>query len=467
MASISRAAKIALAAGIAALLSALSSPPIAGAAPQRYTVRGAGWGHGVGMSQYGAYGYALRGVSYRDILRHYYSNTRLVTIGASVVRVLLQANESSIYFSGATSAGDHELDEGAIYRATRKGGDVVLKTRAGKRLGVYPASLPVFGGASVRLRGGAMNGVRNGYYRGSLEIRTAVGPGLNAINTVGVEDYLQGVVPSESPSIWPAAALQAQAVAARSYAIATRVSGRQFDQYPDTRSQVYRGLAAETPTATAAVDATRGEVLMYGDEVATTYFFSTSGGYTENVENVFRGSDPKPWLRGVRDPYDNLSPYHRWGPYVWSKRILARKLGSLVRGRLRGVDVLQRGVSPRVVRARVRGSRGNSLVTGSGLRSSLGLRDSWIYIRRVTTRRPAGARASRIERPLATIAGRVEGTRARSVALQQRYQGRWRTLAQVPLHRVRHSGTFRTSVAARGIYRILAGWAPGPPVAIK
>src|SRR5205085_1958200 len=116
-------------------------------------------------------------------------------------------------------------------------------------------------GIGLRLHGVAVNGVRSGLYRGSLEIRVAVGPHLNAINTVGMESYLQGVVPAESPPIWPAAALQAQAVAARSYALATQVAGRQFDQYADTRSQMYKGISAETPTTTAAVAATRGEVV--------------------------------------------------------------------------------------------------------------------------------------------------------------------------------------------------------------
>src|SRR5204863_5253181 len=98
---------------------------------------------------------------------------------------------------------------------------------------------------------------------------------------------------------------------------------------------------------------------------------SSSGGYTENVENVFTNSDPQPWLKGVADPYDSVSPYHRWGPYTFSTSGLDRKLGSYVHGRFRGLDVLERGVSPRIVRARVRGSSGNVRVTGPQLRNRL------------------------------------------------------------------------------------------------
>ena len=100
--------------------------------------------------------------------------------------------------------------------------------------------------------------------------------------------------------------------------------------------------------------------MTYNGEMVVTYFFSTSGGHTENVENVFTGSDPKPWLKGVDDPYDDASPYHRWGPFTWSRRTLAAKLGELVAGRFRDIDVVQRGVSPRVVRAYVVGSRGGT-----------------------------------------------------------------------------------------------------------
>ena len=113
-----------------------------------------------------------------------------------------------------------------------------------------------------------------------------------AINAVGLEQYLRGVVAAESPSNWPAAALQAQAVAARTYAITTSAGGSLgFDQYADTRSQMYRGVASETPSTNAAVNATAGEVVTYGGKPVVTYFFSTSGGRTENVEESVLGND--------------------------------------------------------------------------------------------------------------------------------------------------------------------------------
>jgi stage II sporulation protein D len=438
----------------------------AGAA-ERWSVRGAGWGHGIGLSQWGAYGFARQGRSYRDILGHYYRNTVIVRRGASLVRVLLQANRPVVSFTGALRAGRRRLKPGSLYRVTRRGGSVVLRSASGRPLATYEVGLSVSGGATVRLIGKAGNGVTNGLYRGALEVRTASGPGLNAINALSMENYLQGVVPAESPAIWPPAALQAQAVAARSYALATGVGGNGFDQYPDTRSQVYRGFGAETASTNRAVFDTRGEVVTYGGRVAVTYFFSTSGGHTENVENVFRGSGPRPWLRGVRDPYDGASPYHRWGPFSWSARTLDAKLGGLVKGSFRDIDVLQRGVSPRIVKARIVGSSGTTIANGGQLRARLGLRDSWVYLRRISTETDeARARTSSGTRRVYGIYGQVTGVRERFVKLERWVRGDWMGIEAVPLDLRGDSGSYRIHVGEHGRYRIRSGWAVGPPVEV-
>ena len=127
----------------------------------------------------------------------------------------------------------------------------------------------------------------------------------------GLDDYLQGVVPAESPASWPAEALKAQAIAARTYAITTAKSA-DFDHYADTRSQVYKGVGIETASTNAAVAATRGQIVTYNGQPVVTYFFSTSGGKTEDVENTTLGNEPKPWLKSVEDEFDSVSPRHRW-----------------------------------------------------------------------------------------------------------------------------------------------------------
>lgn len=146
--------------------------------------------------------------------------------------------------------------------------------------------------APVRLLGKGPNGVRDGLFRGALEFRPSGGR-LLVINALDLDSYLRGVVAAESPSSWPQNALRAQAVAARTYALTTNAGGSEgFSQWPDTRSQVYNGVSSETPSTDAAVAATSRQVVTYLGKPVVTYFFSTSGGKTENVENSFLGASP-------------------------------------------------------------------------------------------------------------------------------------------------------------------------------
>jgi len=364
---------------LAAFLGLVATAPAQAAS--RLIVRGGGFGHGIGMSQYGALGFAQQGKDHAFILGHYYTGTRVARLdGPSQVRVLLQS-ASRISFSGAASLpGVRRLDPGTTYRATRRlNGAVTLRSASGKLVGTYESPLTVTGSAeAIRLRGRSGNATSNGRYRGSLQIRPAAGGGLNAINQVDLEDYIRGVVAGESPASWPAEALRAQAVAARTYAITTSKGGAGFDQYADTRSQVYNGIAGERPTTDAAVAATRGEIVTYEGKPVVTYYSSTSGGRTENIENSFIGAPPQPWLKSVEDPFDGVSPHHRWVKRM-SLGEAGRRLRGLVKGSLRRIRVLQRGQSPRVVRAQVVGTRGTTRTTGLVLRSRLGLLDTWAY----------------------------------------------------------------------------------------
>src|SRR3954469_1937490 len=345
-----------------------------------FTIRGAGFGHGIGMSQYGAYGYAAHGADWRDIVLHYYDGTHLANVAGRTIRVLLQSGNGTVWVSGATSAGNHQLDSTKSYRLVRKGlNSVDLRTASGKRIATMDGVVTVSSSSGSFVLGGrALNGLSGGRYRGVLEVRPGTFGGLMAVNALPVDDYIRGVIVGEMPASWPLPALEAQAVVARSYSLTTDAGGAIFDQYPDTRSQMYYGMSRETKGTNQAVDATAGQVVMYGDRVATTYYFSTSGGRTENVENSWPGSSPVAYLKSVDDPYDTLSPRHRWR-FVWSKSKLDAKLGSFVKGRLKSVKVTKRGVSPRIVGAQVIGTRGTVNVSGPDLRSRLGLYDTWAY----------------------------------------------------------------------------------------
>jgi stage II sporulation protein D len=444
------------------------------------------------MSQYGAYGFAQRGRSYRQILRHYYRGTALAVLSdRPQVRVLLQGGRSTVRFSGVVRVGGRLLDPSKTYSARAGGRGVVLRSPAGRSLLTSAAPMRVEAprDGSLLLGGASEPGVRDGRYRGALELRPA-GDGLNVINAVGLEDYVRGVVSAESPPTWPAEALRAQAVAARTYAITTSKAGAGFDQYADTRSQVYRGVAAERPTTDAAVSATRYQVVTYAGRPVVTYFFSTSGGHTEHVENSFLGATPQPWLKGVDDPYDDASPRHRWGPLRYTAAQARRRLGSLVRGTFRRIRVVKRGASPRVVRAQVVGSRGTTTVTGPQLRRAFGLNDTWAYFRTITSSTRRGGTRSTEPLPgdpstggttmdglraLAVFAAaahartpHVSGTVAPArtgarVRLQRLTAGRWATVAR---GRIRAGGRYELAAPEPGEYRVAYGDDVGPGVRV-
>ena len=352
---------------LAALVVALAVPAQAQAAD--WVVEGRGFGHGVGMSQYGAYGFAQHGRDYRDILHHYYTGVTVAKADTRDVRVLIATDQGSIGFRSAKKACGEKLNGNESYSFRLVSGNVTLRRPNGSKLKSCGDEGLASGGKSVIYNGVAV-------YRGDL-IARGVGGSLYAINRVGIEGYVKGVIPRESPSSWPQPALRAQAVAARSYALATTVNGNGYELYDDTRSQVYGGKSSETKNTNQAAKGTTREVIKSGGSVATAFFFSTSGGQTENSEFGFPGGGtPRPYLKSVNDPFDDVSPHHHWTER-FTQGEMESKLSGLFNGSLKKIKVLKRGKSPRIVRARVVGSNGSSEVNGDTLRFRLGLRSTW------------------------------------------------------------------------------------------
>jgi stage II sporulation protein D len=450
---------------VTASLVVLAAAPAAADAAVRHVIKGAGFGHGIGMSQYGSYGYALHGSKYPGILAHYYRGTRLTTAPTRPVRVLLQPVDPYIRVSGATRIGGRSLRASRTYVARASGGSILVRTSSGKRVARVGNGARFTGSGPLRLLGPALNGVTSGLYRGAIELRTDSG-GLTAINVLDLDTYVRGVVAGEMPSSWPLEALKVQAVAARTYALATRKAGGLYDQYPDTRSQVYRGVTGESVRSDAAVRATAGRIVTYGGQPAVTYYFSTSGGQTEDIEFSFIGALSKPWLVSVPDPYDNQSPYHRW-----TIRASAAHLDSALGapGKFKSVKILKRGVSPRVVRARVIGTRGSRTLSGPAIRTALGLRDTWFTFVRVST----SARHPRSARPASwgvrfvddALAGSyTPAPKRRVLVLERRAGSHWRSLRRV---HTTSSGHYRVKVERAGTYRVRAGSVAGPPVRVR
>jgi stage II sporulation protein D len=453
---------------LAALLAALLIPPAAADGATRHVVKGRGWGHGIGMSQFGAYGFARRGSKYRGIIAHYYRGVRIRKARTRRIRVLLQASRGSVAFRGVTRGpGGRRLNPSKTYvvrRSTR--GRLSLRSSGGRLVGRFSAPFSVYDpGTTFRLLGRALSGLSNGRYRGFLKLRRGASGGVTAVNSPKLDQYVRGVIPAEMPTSWSMEALKAQAVAARSYGLATRKRGGVFDAYPDTRSQVYRGATGERPRSNRAVGATSRQVATYRGRVALTLFFSTSGGRTESIQNVFYGASPTAYLRSVRDPYDSISPRHRWSRSFTTTQ-MTRRLAGLVRGTFVRISVLKRGVSPRIIRARIYGTRGTRTVTGQTLRWRLGLYDAWARFYRVSTSRASASRtaARRSDSPARAIVGSFDPKPRRWLfVVERRVGGAWRTLRTA---RTLYTGAFRVTIESPGIYRVRAGDVVGPAVRV-
>lgn len=391
-----------------------------GRSSRDFVFSGRGWGHGVGMSQWGAQGAAKLGCTAPQIIRAYYRGVEISTRDSSMrVRVGLEpdtpsdplptvttiVNESGEGLSWRLEGAERTTQPpGATWqvRVTNIGRFVLVEQRAdGSYREVWQGGAP--GQAlHVPIDGRRVHVVEQGnrYARGSLEfISRAAGSGrpqgywLTAI-LPSVEQYLYGL--AEVPSSFPEAALEAQAIVGRSFALAnlsgTRANCR-CQLYDTVFSQVYAGLDKETEGADAqwgrrwvrAVDATRGKVMTYDGRIATGNYSSSAGGHTESAAFVWGGGAP--WLQPVDDSRWNLAsddPNITWQQHV-SREELGRAFGV---GLALSAEVLPpRGTSGRVGDPgrtggglRVVGTRGAVTVSGDTARTALGLKSTLFWV---------------------------------------------------------------------------------------
>lgn len=369
------------------------------------TVAGRGYGHGIGMSQYGARAAAAAGSSYRQILDFYYPGTTATTVANTELRVLLKGDSDDdlrivaapgMVMSDARGVATPIGFSGASvsqWRVLRNANDTgfVLFGLVGSTWRLWSQSAsPGFLALSTSPASTVTvlfpDGSRR-EYRGSVRaVADGAAPGLASVNAVRMEDYLRSVVPAEMPSSWPAGALRAQAVAARTYAAqnrASRPSGA-WHTCDDTACQVYRGVRStsaggavtshEAAATDAAVSATGGVMLYYRGAPAFTQFSSSNGGWT--------AAGSAPYLVAKKDPYDEQgNPVH-----AWSVRISAAQLRSAYPGigTPRSLTVVSR-TGPgewggRVENVVLSGSGGSTTITGGAFRSAFGLRSSWFKV---------------------------------------------------------------------------------------
>lgn len=360
-----------------------------------FTLRGSGWGHGWGMSQYGAYGAARAGLTWRQILGFYYPGTTRTTLpSGSTIRVWVTSdNDGSLRVlptSGLqvqdSSGGRFPVPTGTEYtswRITRSGSGYRLSYRTSddryidQSTGLSSSTWSFSSSSrtvSVVLPSGSVRA-----YRGSLAL-IKWGSSGRTVNRVLVEDYVRGVVPAEMPTSWAPDAVRAQAVAARSYGVRLRSVARQsgYDLCDTTACQVYRGVAVETSRGDAAVRATAGVILTYRGAVALTQFASSNGGHSAQGDHPYLA--PKP------DPYDGAVRSQAWNKTVTAAQIAQRWPGV---GTVRGIQVTTRDGAGawggRVRSVAIHGSRATFTVSGSTFQSRFGLKSRLFTVVGATT----------------------------------------------------------------------------------
>jgi len=383
------------------------------AAGPTFTINGGGYGHGLGMSQYGALGMA-NGVggpyaSASQILSHYYEGTALATlsqpnpaihVGSAGSTVLSAVSGQIDVFVNGPSYGIAGPGAGIVGVPAGHSVTIIDNGSSSGRYGIIVdgnQSQGSFGTASdwvfIRLNLNSARLDMTGYLykRGNIVLRDGGGALDAIVQDVTMEEYLYGL--GEVPSSWDYNALQAQAIAGRTYAkeaIDRRRGCRPgcyssaWDIDGSTQDQAYVGYEKEAATYgsrwTGSVDATAGLTSTYGGNPIQAFYSSSSGGTTENSEYVFSGT--LPYIRAEDDPGDavSINPNHRWSAQFTGDELGSRIGGGV--GTVSAVDVLgPRGASGRIDKSQVRvtGSAATITITGSQLQYRLGLKSTLVF----------------------------------------------------------------------------------------
>ena len=220
-------------------------------------------------------------------------------------------------------------------------------------------------------------------YRGSLEVRRITGSDMTLINVLPLEEYLYGVVPYEIQASSHPEALKAQAVAARTYSVNNmyKYDRLNFNMCTTVNSQVYKGYNGEAASTNKAVDDTKGQIVTYNEKPAAVFYFSSSGGRTEDVKNVW-GSTNYPYLVSVEDKYESGTSWR----YQWEVSYTAKKISEIMTsrgfklGNILGIDITKRSEAGRAIELVVRGSEGERVYKNGNTRSFLSLDSQWFDI---------------------------------------------------------------------------------------
>lgn len=369
----------------------IASPGLAVPKGATVVVHGRGYGHGHGMSQYGAQGAAKQGRSTRQILGFYYPRTKSGHVGGSVRVLITESIGRSTTVVARRGLAVHDLTTGRTTKAPAKGpasratlwkmsGASGGRTRVSYRTGAWHLWRTFKGNGEFRSSKASLTLVlphNRVTYRGTLRSLGPISRTTHRItvNKVSLEGYVQGVVPREMPSSWRPAALRAQAVAARTYAAfeVRDSSDPRFNLCDSSSCQVYGGKSAEVASTNRATSATAGQVRTYRGEPAFTQFSASNGG------RLAKGSQP--YLVAKPDPYDTKSV----DPYTsWQVRVTARKIQHTwpALGTLTSIEVTGRDGNGkwggRISSLTLHGTKTDKDLSGDDFRSQLGLRSTWL-----------------------------------------------------------------------------------------
>jgi len=424
-----RRARALVATAAAVVLLVCAGPAGAWTPSANFVITGHGWGHGIGMSQWGAYGYAKdAGWTYRQILKHYYTGIDFQSRSNVDIRVRLRSGLKAV----KVSCPNEFTASAGVTTLTIPAGQTATTTYAGSAYHVVAGDAtqdfaipPTFTPSKGALRTLTPTDLGDtGAYRGVFRVVLSGGR-LMLVDQVPLESYLRGVVPHEVSPSWPAEALKAQACAARAYALNSRQPSSFWDVYCDVRDQAYVGIGIEDPRTDAAVLATAGVTPTYDGKVISAYYFSCSGGHTENIECGWPGAAPAPYLKGVDDPYDFYGSLHDWGPL----RRTGVQLKSAIdgSGALRAIVPVKRGASPRIVKAAIIRSSGVTFMDGNMLRMKLGLNSTWERFTSMSITPAPGNHATIAPGGSVLLSGRIYPALAAGVTVRLRWYagGAW------------------------------------------
>lgn len=212
--------------------------------------------------------------------------------------------------------------------------------------------------------------VNGATYRGSLRLIVTGQGRLNAVNLVGIEEYLYGVVPKEMPPNWHEEALKAQAVVSRTFARYQMEANaaRGYDISATTASQVYGGVTTEVERTRRAVDATRGQILTFTGKPALTYFHANSGGMTEDARHVWRVAIP--YLQSVSDDYSARAPGAAWTSFLSFDQIRdAMNRNGIKTGQISDLEAASQSPSGRAIKLKITHSAGTTVLGGNQFRT--------------------------------------------------------------------------------------------------